>query len=78
MRRTVCTRFLGLLVVVIIAIGFGAQSFGTAASPDVADGHTAMSASMGIEWASVGILATGALIMFLWPRRRRQVEETGR
>lgn len=82
MQRKVRARFLGLLVIAVIAVGFGAQSLGTVANPAVvtnvqsANGQSAVPASMDIEWASVGTLAVGALIMFLWPRHRRQVEET--
>lgn len=61
------------LVMVVIAVGIGAVSFAPAA-----EGQTTTSASAGIEWASAGILATGVLVMFIWPRRRKQTEDTDR
>lgn len=79
MLKKVYVRFLCLIIVGVVAVGLGAQCFGRAASSPVAsDGAKVVSASASLEWASAGILAAGALIMFALPRRRKQQDKADR
>jgi hypothetical protein len=58
-----------LIVAVFLAVGllFAAQSFGTAQAPP-ADSPAATAFTA--DWAVLGVLAVGALVMLLKPRRR--------
>ena len=81
MRKLLSSRFLLVTVILIVSVVFFGQSMGIAdsrapAETSATDSTVATSPPPLLDWALVGLLAGGALITLLRPKRRKTVPVT--